>query len=224
MAVVQAQEVLRSRNSDNKTKGTALRFILHILSDLHQPLHAGRSEDRGGNDIKLNWFGKDTNLHAVWDSGMISSAHSENFAGKPENERVSWYANYLENKFGEKADPCSADLLSWFNTSLALRQVSYSGYENDNDSYMEASLPTLEKQLLAAGKHMACVLNLALLDPVRTPSENNLRLELERILKAPLNTVISLDPKSTSGNNNIVDTSFNSVFSHTHSDDFEDCH
>jgi hypothetical protein len=230
MAVLQAQEVLRSQSADNKTKGTALRFILHILSDLHQPLHAGRTEDRGGNDIKLNWYGKDTNLHAVWDSGMINAAHSESFAGKPNNEQVSWYASYLESKYGQSTDPCSADLLSWFNASLTLRRVSYNGYENDNASYMEASLPTLEKQLLAAGKHMACVLNLALLDPVRPPNVNNLRLELERILKAPLNTVIKLDPNLNSGNNTFLGNSISSELHHAfddtnaHADDYEDCH
>ena len=224
MGVLQAEEVLRDRSADNKTKGTALRFILHILSDLHQPLHAGRPSDRGGNDIKLDWYGKEVNLHSLWDSGLINSAHPENFDGKPENEQVNWYAGYLESKYGQKTEPCNADLLGWFNTSLALRQVSYTGYEGDNDAYLEASIPTVEKQLLAAGKHMACVLNLALLDPVRPQTETALRRDLERILKAPLNTIISLDPNQNSQNGVIVDNAIHSVFGHAHGSEIEDCH
>ena len=43
------------------------------MGDLHQPLHAGRAEDRGGNDIQVQWFGEGSNLHRVWDSDMLES-------------------------------------------------------------------------------------------------------------------------------------------------------
>ncbi|GIR81319.1 MAG: hypothetical protein CM15mP83_0450 [Flavobacteriaceae bacterium] len=49
-----------------------LRLLVHFVGDMHQPLHVGRSEDRGGNDIKVLWFGKNSNLHRVWDSEMIN--------------------------------------------------------------------------------------------------------------------------------------------------------
>ena len=52
-------------------KQLALRFIVHLVGDLHQPLHVGKCCDRGGNDVKVSWFGKPTNLHAVWDSAMV---------------------------------------------------------------------------------------------------------------------------------------------------------
>jgi len=51
----------------------ALMFTVHFAGDLHQPLHAGNAEDRGGNDIDLDWFGRTRNLHSVWDSGIIDA-------------------------------------------------------------------------------------------------------------------------------------------------------
>jgi hypothetical protein len=52
-------------------KQLALRFVVHLVGDLHQPLHVGKCCDKGGNDVKVTWFGKPTNLHAVWDSALV---------------------------------------------------------------------------------------------------------------------------------------------------------
>lgn len=43
------------------------------MGDLHQPLHIGKAQDKGGNDFQVRWFGSGTNLHSVWDSKMIDS-------------------------------------------------------------------------------------------------------------------------------------------------------
>jgi len=50
-----------------------LRFLIHVIGDVHQPLHIGQFEDLGGNRIKVLWFGEATNLHSVWDEKMIES-------------------------------------------------------------------------------------------------------------------------------------------------------
>ncbi|RJY10392.1 S1/P1 Nuclease [Aurantiacibacter aquimixticola] len=62
---------LRSDTATQEEKALALRFIVHIVSDLHMPLHAGNGTDRGGNDYQVLWFDEPTNLHWVWDEGMI---------------------------------------------------------------------------------------------------------------------------------------------------------
>ena len=64
-------EQLKNPNTSLEHKQRALRFIVHIIGDLHQPLHAGNGTDKGGNDFKLNFFWEDSNLHRVWDSGLI---------------------------------------------------------------------------------------------------------------------------------------------------------
>ena len=64
-------KVLRDSNASREDKQLALRFIVHLVGDLHQPLHNGRCCDKGGNEVKVTWFGKPTNLHAVWDSQLV---------------------------------------------------------------------------------------------------------------------------------------------------------
>ena len=49
-----------------------LRLLIHFVGDAHQPLHAGRPGDRGGNDIKVNWFSTPTNLHSIWDESLVN--------------------------------------------------------------------------------------------------------------------------------------------------------
>jgi hypothetical protein len=72
---LQALEHFRAVLQDSKAsladKQLALRFIVHLVGDLHQPLHNGKCCDRGGNEVKVTWFGKPTNLHAIWDSQMV---------------------------------------------------------------------------------------------------------------------------------------------------------
>src|SRR5690348_1126569 len=64
-------KTLQDPSSSRADKQLALRFIVHLVGDLHQPLHNGKCCDRGGNDVKVTWFGKPTNLHAVWDSQLV---------------------------------------------------------------------------------------------------------------------------------------------------------
>jgi len=51
----------------------AMMFMVHFAGDLHQPLHAGNADDRGGNDIDINWFDGERRLHSIWDSGIIDA-------------------------------------------------------------------------------------------------------------------------------------------------------
>jgi hypothetical protein len=55
----------------------ALMFIVHFVGDMHQPLHCSDNKDKGGNDVKLDFFGKPSNLHSIWDSGMLTRMGTE---------------------------------------------------------------------------------------------------------------------------------------------------
>jgi hypothetical protein len=63
--------VLKNKNSNAEDKAFYLRMLVHFIGDLHQPMHIGRAEDKGGNTIQVQWFGRGTNLHRVWDEDMI---------------------------------------------------------------------------------------------------------------------------------------------------------
>ena len=64
-------EVLKDKNSSDEDKVFYLKMLVHFVGDLHQPMHIGQREDKGGNTIQVQWFGKGTNLHSVWDTKMI---------------------------------------------------------------------------------------------------------------------------------------------------------
>ncbi|RAV27503.1 S1/P1 nuclease [Sinomicrobium soli] len=70
-AIEKCAEVLRDDNATEEDKVFYLKLLVHFIGDLHQPLHVGRAEDKGGNDIQVRWFNEGTNLHSVWDSRMI---------------------------------------------------------------------------------------------------------------------------------------------------------
>lgn len=63
--------VLKDKNSKAEDKVFYLKMLVHFVGDLHQPMHIGQREDKGGNTIQVQWFGKGTNLHSVWDTKMI---------------------------------------------------------------------------------------------------------------------------------------------------------
>lgn len=64
---------LRDPAASSADKARALRFVVHIVTDLHMPLHVGKPGDRGGNDVQVQWFDDPVtqNLHWVWDEGLI---------------------------------------------------------------------------------------------------------------------------------------------------------
>lgn len=72
-AIAYCTKVLKDENSSNEDKVFHLKMLVHLVGDLHQPLHIGRAEDKGGNDIQVRWFNNGTNLHSVWDTKMIDS-------------------------------------------------------------------------------------------------------------------------------------------------------
>jgi len=67
-------DVLKDRKASREKKEFALKFIVHLVGDLHMPLHVGTGSDQGGNFCKVTFMGRPTNLHALWDEGMISFA------------------------------------------------------------------------------------------------------------------------------------------------------
>lgn len=70
-ALLKMEQQLKDPKSSSEEKTFALKMIIHFVGDLHQPMHVSRAEDQGGNKINVKFQGKDTNLHSLWDSGII---------------------------------------------------------------------------------------------------------------------------------------------------------
>jgi len=71
VGIEKCMAIIKNENSSKEDKAFYLKLLVHLVGDLHQPMHVGREEDKGGNDIQLQWFGRGTNLHRLWDSNMI---------------------------------------------------------------------------------------------------------------------------------------------------------
>lgn len=64
-------KTLKDPNETRENKIFFLKLLVHFIGDLHQPMHLGLAEDKGGNDFQVQWFGRGSNMHRVWDSGLI---------------------------------------------------------------------------------------------------------------------------------------------------------
>lgn len=150
--------VLRDPEASKKDKAIALKWLVHLVGDIHQPLHVGRVEDRGGNEIKCKWFGEDTNLHRVWDSELIDAAdlsYTELTAAIERNIKV-------QVEPGPEPQP-----MLWLEESQACRDQVYPApgdktYETYRYIFEKTAL--VEQRLMQAGLRLAMTLNYALGD------------------------------------------------------------
>lgn len=142
---------LKDDSASQKDKQLALRFIIHIIGDLHQPLHAGNGTDRGGNDEKVKFFWQDKNLHTVWDTSMIQG----------ENLSFSEWSTWLSNKTtaAEVKQWSVVDPKVWIAESIELRDALYPKDPNINYDYKFKHLPTIKQRLRMASVRIAAYLN-----------------------------------------------------------------
>ncbi|MCF6213805.1 MAG: S1/P1 nuclease [Flavobacteriaceae bacterium] len=145
--------VLKDGKSSKKDKTFYLKMLIHFMGDLHQPLHVGRGEDRGGNDIKVKWFNKPSNLHRVWDSNMIDS-YNMSYTELAKNADKLSKAQVQALQKGT--------LLDWVYESQALAKTVYGSANNGDKLYYRYSydyLSTVRFQLQKGGLRLAKVLN-----------------------------------------------------------------
>ncbi|QKG58288.1 S1/P1 nuclease [Hymenobacter sp. BRD128] len=135
-------------------RAEALIFVVHIVGDVHQPMHTGRAEDKGGNDIKLTYRGKDTNLHSLWDSGLLDyqgltyTELGQQYSVLPEAQRKQWQAT---------ADP--GEWL-WESYQESGKLYAEAAQKPDPDyRYYPAHADLMKQRIQQAGVRLAAVLN-----------------------------------------------------------------
>lgn len=142
---------LRNPQATLEEQRVALRFIVHIVGDLHQPLHVGTGTDRGGNAVQVTWFGKPTNLHTVWDSSLI------------EQRALSYseYAHWLSRSItpAETIAWNQRDPAVWMRESIALRKTIYPTDPALSWTYAYQHRNEIDDRLKRAGVRIAAVLN-----------------------------------------------------------------
>lgn len=128
----------------------ALKLLVHFVGDIHQPLHVGRAEDRGGNDILVLWQNEPSNLHTVWDSGMIDATHLS----------YTELANFLDHVEPEQQKAWLAGgPAEWAKESISLRPQVYDlGDRKLGNKYVYRNWPTVEVRMAQAGIRLAALL------------------------------------------------------------------
>jgi nuclease S1 len=147
---------LADKSAPTIIKRLALRYVAHLVGDMHQPLHAGRLKDRGGTEIKVAYRGQWTNLHDFWDTGLVEmepgtpAELSERIgAAVTEEERLRWQSGGPDQ---------------WTDESLMLvrtRAYSFGESVELSDQYVELARPVVRTRLVQAGIRLAWLLNSA---------------------------------------------------------------
>jgi nuclease S1 len=147
---------LADRALPERQRAEALKFLLHLVADLHQPLHAGFAEDLGGNRHQLSLAGTGTNLHALWDRELLASAGLD-------------FATYRERLAARPAPTPDRldDPATWARQSCALIDAAalYPPRRTIDGRYLERQRPLAEAQLLRAAVRLAALLEQALGGP-----------------------------------------------------------
>jgi hypothetical protein len=150
-ATARFERVLADPAAPRTERQQALKWLVHLVGDIHQPLHVGRGDDRGGNEVVVLWFNEPSNLHSVWDSGLL--VHSE-LSSTELAEKVD-VASAEEVKAWQASSP-----LDWAGESSALLDGVYTlGDRKLSWHYAFDHWPTVEKRIAQAGVRLAALLD-----------------------------------------------------------------
>lgn len=142
---------LKSKSLTTQQEQEYIKILIHLVADIHQPLHVGTGQDRGGNDVKVKWFGSNSNLHRVWDSEMI------------DDTRLSYteLANSLSTPDADDIKTLQrAPVTAWAYESMTYRPNVYAvGDGKLGYVYAYKNFPIVRKRLMQAGVRLAAILN-----------------------------------------------------------------
>jgi len=156
-AIERMEATLRDPKATAQQRTEALKFLIHFVADIHQPLHVGRRADAGGNKISVTLNGAPNSLHWTWDALMINDmglSYTE-LARQIDHPSPTELRTWENSKLGD-----------WVNDSFALRPQVYEFPEDGKLSYLYSfkNWPAIRTQLLKAGVRLAGVLN-SIFDP-----------------------------------------------------------
>ena len=144
----------KNKNLEPEKKAMYLKLLIHIVGDVHQPLHVGRPEDQGGNKIKVMWFNVSYNLHSIWDNQLIGF------------QQLSYteYAKAINHTTkAERKELMKQPLPVWLWQSYQLAEKIYGDIKQPDQKldykYNYDYLGPLNQQLLRGGVHLAALLN-----------------------------------------------------------------
>jgi S1/P1 Nuclease len=152
-AILKTEASLKDKSLTPDQKNEALKYLIHLVGDAHQPMHISRKEDKGGNMIQVRFDNKGTNLHSLWDSKLIDHE------GLSEAEIARTYdvATAAQVRQWQSDSP-----MEWIWESYQISSELYAqvkpGQEID-EAYYEKYIPVIRKRIDQAGIRLAGELN-----------------------------------------------------------------
>jgi hypothetical protein len=151
--ILKCIEVLKNKESSEEDKVFYLKMLVHFVGDLHQPMHIGQREDKGGNALQVQWFGKGTNLHSVWDTKMIEGWNMSYL-------ELADNASYLSKKQVKTIQ--KGTVVDWVNEVHEITKEVYKSVEvgeNLRYRYSYDHFGIVRNQLQKGGIRLAKILN-----------------------------------------------------------------
>ncbi|MCQ2143700.1 MAG: S1/P1 nuclease [Bacteroidales bacterium] len=147
-------EALRSGTLNKEAEALALKMLVHLVGDLHCPMHTGRKNDQGGNKWQVQFFNRGTNLHSVWDSDLVEASHKWTF--------TEWtdQIDRVDKKTAKALAEGTPD--DWCKETHEIAEQIYGKTPVGSKisyNYIAESAPVIEDQLLRAGLRLASLLN-----------------------------------------------------------------
>ena len=147
-------ERLKSGELTPEQEKADVMMLIHLVGDMHCPMHAGYKSDRGGNGTQVKYFGKQRKLHSVWDSEIVESAHRWGYAewqyqvDRANKKQIKAIAQGTANDWIEETVALSKDI---YERSTTGDNLSY--------DYVAYYAPTIEQQFLKGGIRLAKLLD-----------------------------------------------------------------
>ena len=132
-----------------------LRFLIHLVGDIHAPMHAGRLSDLGGNKVEVLFFNKKTNLHSLWDTALVEAIHKWSYTEWQQQLDAPLSAERKQTL----AQGAPAD---WLKESHEIAKNIYIASQPKAKLsywYMNYYAPHIEQRLLLGGLRLARLLN-----------------------------------------------------------------
>ncbi|MFI3259250.1 MAG: S1/P1 nuclease [Rikenellaceae bacterium] len=153
-AVTELEAVLRDGAANSVEQSVALKMFIHLVGDMHQPMHVSRREDLGGNRVPVLYFSESTNLHTAWDTHIVMGAHEWSY--------TEWGDQIDRVSTTQREEIIEGNYEDWTNETHTLAVEIYRATPSESRiyyDYMSHYTPIVEQQLLRGGLRLATILN-----------------------------------------------------------------
>lgn len=153
-AINKQLQTLKDKASSTESKRLALKMLIHLVGDVHQPMHMGHKSDLGGNRWMIHYFGKEKNLHGIWDADVLEGGHKWSY------EEWATEIDRLNKK--QNKEICKGSVDDWARETFAIATEVYGSTPQGSKlsyDYQARWTPVIEQQLLRGGLRLAHLLN-----------------------------------------------------------------